>query len=115
MGEMQQEHEIIVKRSLAGANRPLGLVDATELLPQELHVAAGLGNIRSARKIPFDMRALPVRVTDDRAGHVVGCETGREDDPPPLTGEVARGRPLDRLARLPFTPARGAVQQERGR
>src|SRR5439155_1817741 len=51
----------------------------------------------------------------DGAGHVLGREAGGEDDPPLLAAQLARDRPLDRLAGLALAPARGAVEQERGR
>ena len=51
----------------------------------------------------------------DRSGDVLGREAGRQDDPPPRIRQVARDRPLDRLSRLALAPARGAVEQERGR
>src|SRR5947208_455115 len=51
----------------------------------------------------------PVRMRRrDRASDVLGREARREDDPPPLSRQVAGDRPLDRLARLAFAPARGA-------
>src|SRR5207247_2029627 len=51
----------------------------------------------------------------DGTADVLGREAGREDDPPLLAAQLARDRPLDRLAGLALAPACGAVEQERGR